>query len=122
MIEQKKNPPGLSVTCDDGVFRKSPETDTYYSGITIMYISARNITIESRGLTAWLWLFELQARPKAVRDRDFGPAYWGLAWLGSQPEARPGTPIWTTEHYSTLNGPFSLPLLSFSFTFDTYSI
>jgi hypothetical protein len=40
------------------------------------------LSIKSRGLTAWLWLFNSQAEPKAVTGRYFGPAWPGLFGLG----------------------------------------
>jgi hypothetical protein len=48
--------------------------------IIIIYIHI--ISAKSHGLAAWLWLFNSQARPKAVAGCDFGPARPSLFWLG----------------------------------------
>ena len=50
------------------------------SVIIIIYIHI--ISAKSRGLAAWLWLFNSQARQKAVAGHDFGPAGPSLFWLG----------------------------------------
>ena len=46
--------------------------------------------VTSCGLTAWLWLCRTLGQAKALRK----PLFWlGLAWPGSQPEARPCTSL-----------------------------
>ena len=47
-----------------------------------------NILVKSHSLTAWPWLSNPQAWPKAVAGLDFGPA-----WPGSRPEAGPSTAL-----------------------------
>jgi len=57
-----------------------------------------NISLgKSRGLTAWLWLFKPQARPKAKTKLSYWPGLaqpiW--AWLGLAHSLRPGQ----AQHY-----------------------
>ena len=47
---------------------------------------------ESRGLTAWLWLFRIPGRAKAVMEPSFWPGLaWPIwAWPGLAHGLRPG--------------------------------